>query len=706
MEDRVNKSQKDMSEGPGSFMAPGANVAGDLDLGGAEKRVVIMRGLPGSGKSTKSRAYGGTIVSADDYFMQDGEYVFDPVKLPQAHAKCRQQFEEALKRGDPLVVVDNTNIQEGQYEPYKEMAERYGYSVDVDAVGDATPSALLPQQQSVRNIHSVPSDAIKKMLDKWEGDPHSPYVGQAVAAKEMPVFQAEDYFSPEVLEKIWENNKRLWNDTVEGMALQAMIKLQEWNRALWDESKAAEAVARAYGTGDVKTVYETPIMKAVLDQVLQWMKNGETTASIKSRISKKADESTYHGDRRKGLDISSIDDYVFVNCNEGQVEGYTLDEDGEVYTAEGKIFGQIYKIEFNPKNILDKESVESLPNDKLSQEFKKEYVEERDFDPNNNPQHKAWFDNLVRLGFDFVDTTYINLGDGCILNARKNIESIAPSGTWQPKMPEYDKQADAKICAWCGKRMGEEMMSDPRFPDTHGMCHTCFGREMKKTMDRMQTTSAIDDGGIGSREMDPNDISVQHKRPELEPLWPGDAKEQNQGVSRMKEDPTAIDPVVTDQRGSDSDEWFQKTRYPAGPSHHRMQITTAPEDPQISDPVTAALFKKAAEEAKKVEPLLFEKVRFPGSDEHPLRKSVPTGEGGVIGIPGVDGSSTHVVTDAEEEKPADVFKSGQPASNTVVDEFVYPNVQRGQGTRQVGPYQFAAKELFNPINGDDLLLDL
>jgi len=236
---------------------------------------------------------------------------------------------------------------------------------------------------------------------------------------------------------------------------------------------------------------------------------------------------------------------------------------------------------------------------------------------------------------------------------------------------------------------------------------------------------AIDDGGISSREMDSGDISVQHKRPELEPLWPGDAKEQNQGVSRQREDPTAIDPVVTDQRGSDSGEWFQKTRYPE--THHKMQITTAPEDEQIGNTVTGSkncnlcgihLVEKGAENqeycetckawvevtsaeskveaAKSDHLLLTPPVRQPGSDPVPGRKSVPTGEGGVIGIPGIDGSSPHVVNPADEEKPVDEFRGGEPTSNTV---------DRSK-TRPIGLYQHASAEIFAPINGEDLLLDL
>lgn len=86
------------------------------------------------------------------------------------------------------------------------------------------------------------------------------------------ILPAEDYIDPEHLKKIMDSNKRLWDDAVEGMALKAMEYLQRWNPKLWDENKMAESVALAYGTGDIRDVYNTPVMKAVLDQIMGWAK--------------------------------------------------------------------------------------------------------------------------------------------------------------------------------------------------------------------------------------------------------------------------------------------------------------------------------------------------------------------------------------------------------------------------------------------------
>lgn len=135
------------------------------------KRLVIMRGLPGSGKSTKAREYGGTIVSADDYFMQDDKYMFDPNQLGAAHNQSKNKCEEAMKRGDPTIVVDNTNVRARDYKDYVKLAEQYGYDVEIDSVGTG---GMAVEELAERNKHGVPLSTIENMVEKWEGEPLYP----------------------------------------------------------------------------------------------------------------------------------------------------------------------------------------------------------------------------------------------------------------------------------------------------------------------------------------------------------------------------------------------------------------------------------------------------------------------------------------------------------------------------------------------------
>lgn len=92
------------------------------------------------------------IVSADDYFMCGGQYVFEPWKLPQAHAQCLMKFlgyiqrdgvaKVTILRGLPGsgkshfaccnleedfgVVVDNTNLTRVEIAPYAAIGLAHG----------------------------------------------------------------------------------------------------------------------------------------------------------------------------------------------------------------------------------------------------------------------------------------------------------------------------------------------------------------------------------------------------------------------------------------------------------------------------------------------------------------------------------------------------------------------------------------------------
>lgn len=97
------------------------------------KRVIIMRGITGSGKSTYIRNHfaDATVVSADHFFEQSGTYVFDVTQLEAAHRTCFKTFLEALERGDETIVVDNTNVEAWEVSPYVATAQALGYEPEI-----------------------------------------------------------------------------------------------------------------------------------------------------------------------------------------------------------------------------------------------------------------------------------------------------------------------------------------------------------------------------------------------------------------------------------------------------------------------------------------------------------------------------------------------------------------------------------------------
>ena len=141
------------------------------------RRCVIVRGLPGSGKSTLSRNITAvvsllpigaicTTCCTDDYFMHSGEYKFNGLQLTKAHDWNRSNFKRAIDNNYNLIVVDNTNTQFWEMAPYIEGAINNRYELHI--AEPTTDWAFNVDELFKRNTHGVPREAIEKMLGRWE----------------------------------------------------------------------------------------------------------------------------------------------------------------------------------------------------------------------------------------------------------------------------------------------------------------------------------------------------------------------------------------------------------------------------------------------------------------------------------------------------------------------------------------------------------
>ena len=133
------------------------------------KKLVILRGCSGSGKSTvaKSLPSPKVICSADQYFLDsDGHYNFDPKQLHLAHTFCRGMCKGAMEAEANLVIIDNTNIQRRDYVVYITLAKQYGYDVEEVVVGEFDEASV--ETYAARNTHGVPKATIQKMAQRFE----------------------------------------------------------------------------------------------------------------------------------------------------------------------------------------------------------------------------------------------------------------------------------------------------------------------------------------------------------------------------------------------------------------------------------------------------------------------------------------------------------------------------------------------------------
>jgi len=122
------------------------------------KELILIRGIPGSGKSTFAKMICNQYIEADMYFMQDGEYKFDASKINEAHTWCQNKTEEWMKKGYN-VVVSNTFSREWEMQEYYEMAEKYGYRIY---------SVIMENRHNGINSHGVPEEKITQMKNRFE----------------------------------------------------------------------------------------------------------------------------------------------------------------------------------------------------------------------------------------------------------------------------------------------------------------------------------------------------------------------------------------------------------------------------------------------------------------------------------------------------------------------------------------------------------
>ena len=123
------------------------------------KELILLRGLPGSGKSTFAEVIGGFRCEADMFFMEGGEYKFDVTRIEKAHRWCKEQCESFMVREKPKVIVSNTFTQEWEMEAYYELAKQYGYKVT---------SVIVENRHGGVNKHGVPADKLEQMKNRFE----------------------------------------------------------------------------------------------------------------------------------------------------------------------------------------------------------------------------------------------------------------------------------------------------------------------------------------------------------------------------------------------------------------------------------------------------------------------------------------------------------------------------------------------------------
>lgn len=127
--------------------------------------LVLLRGLPGSGKTTlastflKGLGLWASHVETDQYFLKkDGEYVFDPSKLQEAHNWAFDRTKLSVEAGFD-VIVSNTFTQEWEMKKYLDLAEKFNYTVI---------SLIVENRHGNQSVHGVPEKSLQRMRNRFE----------------------------------------------------------------------------------------------------------------------------------------------------------------------------------------------------------------------------------------------------------------------------------------------------------------------------------------------------------------------------------------------------------------------------------------------------------------------------------------------------------------------------------------------------------
>jgi hypothetical protein len=159
------------------------------------KMLYVLRGLPGSGKSTYAKKRWPSMradrflwdgedkhaqpvcVSIDHEFTNlSGEYVWEAKRVGRCAAEANTRLVRLLHAAVPEVIVDNTHSRLWEYHLALDLAFAFGYGVEIISLFDGGCS---DEELFSRCTHNVPLDVITRHRERWEAHSGEVLVNQS-----------------------------------------------------------------------------------------------------------------------------------------------------------------------------------------------------------------------------------------------------------------------------------------------------------------------------------------------------------------------------------------------------------------------------------------------------------------------------------------------------------------------------------------------
>ena len=124
-----------------------------------KNKLLLIRGLPGSGKTTLSNIpeYENYVkIEADQFWDVDGVYTFKEEFLNYAHEWCRGSTSYFMNRGKD-VIVSNTFLTSYTMFNYYELSLKFGYEFEI-----------INCNNNYGTIHDVPKETLDYMGERWQ----------------------------------------------------------------------------------------------------------------------------------------------------------------------------------------------------------------------------------------------------------------------------------------------------------------------------------------------------------------------------------------------------------------------------------------------------------------------------------------------------------------------------------------------------------